>query len=137
MLPMQVVSAEQKKRVLEVLEVAIQVGTALQIGRLWGIGEQMARGHEEEWERKEGSRIRMVIFDVDVTAKHIIFEIDGTEYCVCFRDNLWKGVYDVSVQVLHREADVKIKDVYPPLKEVILELWRIYIPSWLKWKIKK
>ena len=73
----------------------------------------------------------------DTSIKHIIFEIDGTEYCVCFRDNLWKGVYDVSVQVLHREADVKIKDVYPPLKEVILELWRIYIPSWLKWKIKK
>ena len=52
MIPMQVVSAEQKKKVLEVLEVAIQVGTPLQIGRLWGIGEQMARGHEEEYRIK-------------------------------------------------------------------------------------
>lgn len=51
---MQVVLAEQKKRVLKVLEVAIQVGTPLQIGRLWGIGEQMARGHEEEQSRKKG-----------------------------------------------------------------------------------
>ena len=53
---MQVVSAEQKKKVLEVLEVAIQVGTPLQIGRLWGIGEQMARGHEEEQSRKKAGR---------------------------------------------------------------------------------
>ena len=52
MIPMQVVSAEQKKKVLKVLEVAIQVGTPLQIGRLWGIGEQMARGHEEEYRIK-------------------------------------------------------------------------------------
>ena len=53
---MQVVLAEQKKRVLKVLEVAIQVGTPLQIGRLWGIGEQMARGHEEEQSRKKAGR---------------------------------------------------------------------------------
>ncbi len=33
---MQGVSTEQKERVLEVLEIALQVG------RLWGIGEQIA-----------------------------------------------------------------------------------------------
>jgi len=49
---MQGVSTEQKERVLEVLEVALRVGSPLQIGRLWGIGEQIARGHEEE-RRKE------------------------------------------------------------------------------------
>lgn len=49
---MQGVSTEQKERVLGVLEIALQVGSPLQIGRLWGMGEQIARGHEEE-RRKE------------------------------------------------------------------------------------
>ncbi len=52
---MQGVSTEQKERVLEVLEIALQVGSPLQVGRLWGIGEQIARGHEEEQGRREYS----------------------------------------------------------------------------------
>lgn len=51
---MQGVSTEQKERVLGVLEIALQVGSPLQIGRLWGMGEQIARGHEEE-RRKRGT----------------------------------------------------------------------------------
>lgn len=42
------VSEEKKKRVLDVLEIAINVGSQFQIGRLYGIGEQIARQHEEE-----------------------------------------------------------------------------------------
>ena len=115
MLPMQVVSAEQKKRVLEVLEVAIQVGTHLQIGRLWGIGEQMARGHEEEWERKEGSRIRMVIFDVDVTAKHIIFEIhfmfEPTQNTYRFLEQIPGRINDLDLSIeCHTEEEVDKED---------------------------
>lgn len=50
------VTIEQKKRVLDVLEIAIQVGSPIQIGRLWGIGEQMARSHEEEQGKREGGQ---------------------------------------------------------------------------------
>lgn len=42
------VSAEQKRRTLAVLEKAIEVGSPIQVGRLWGIGEEIARRHEIE-----------------------------------------------------------------------------------------
>ena len=79
----------------------------------------------------------MVIFDVDVTAKYIYFEVDGTKYGVNFRDNLRQGVHDISVWIDNKQVDAKIMCAYPPLKRVILELQKIYIPLWLKRKFRK
>lgn len=46
------VSDEQIKRTLDALEKAIEVGTPFQLGRLCGIGEEIARVHEEEVVKK-------------------------------------------------------------------------------------
>lgn len=40
------VSAEQKRRTLEALEIAIKVGTPFQLGTLYGQGLEIARAHE-------------------------------------------------------------------------------------------
>lgn len=45
-------SNEQIKRTFNVLEKAIRVGTPFQLGRLCGIGEEIARAHEEEVVKK-------------------------------------------------------------------------------------
>lgn len=78
----------------------------------------------------------MKLFDVDISIKHIDFELDGRKYGICFRDSMRKGVYDVSVWVNGNKANVNIKGTYPPLKKVVRELWRIHFPLWMKQKIK-
>ena len=74
----------------------------------------------------------MEVFGVDITAKNISIELDGKEYHIHFRDNLFKGTYDVSVWDKDGMIDTKITGLYPPLKELVRQLWRIYIPAWLR-----
>lgn len=79
----------------------------------------------------------MKVFGVDISAKYIFFELDGKKYSVCFRDSLRKGVNDVSVWRENNETDAKITGTYPPLKIIVIELWRIWLPAWWKKIIKK
>lgn len=42
------VSIDKKKVVLTLLEIALEMATSFQLGRLCGMAEQIARTHEEE-----------------------------------------------------------------------------------------
>lgn len=79
----------------------------------------------------------MKIFGVDISMKWIFFEIDGKKYSVCFRYNLRKGVHDVSIQEDGSKKEANITGTYPPLKQWLPDVWRIWFPIWVKWKIKK
>lgn len=77
------------------------------------------------------------IFGVDVFAKHISFEMEGRQFSILFRDNPWKGVHDISIWTDNGEADVKIIGKYPPLKDVVSELWQVHFPLWVKRKVRR
>lgn len=79
----------------------------------------------------------MKIFDVDVSAKHIIAEFDDTEYIIHFRDNIRKGVHDVAILKKGRKIDAKIISTYPPFTRCFREVLTIYFPLWIKSKIKE
>lgn len=79
----------------------------------------------------------MKIFDVDVSVKHIAFELEGKQYWIDFRDNLQKGVHDISIWVNNSKVNAKITGAYPPLKKVFAILWRTDFPCWIKKKIKQ
>ena len=92
------------------------------------------RGSERRTER----RVRKVkVFDVDVSTKWILFEADGKRYFVYFHDNMIKGVYDVSIHEGACKKEVKIVSTYPPLKQRLTDVRRIWILQWFKWKIRK
>lgn len=76
----------------------------------------------------------MKIFRVDTSLKHINFTLDGKEYSIHFRDNVRKGVHDVSVWVDGNESPAHITGKYPPLKKVLVDLWKIHFPLWLRFK---
>ena len=79
----------------------------------------------------------MKLCRVDISAKWIFCEIDGKKYSIYFRDSLRKGVHDVSVYEDDTNKKAKVTGTYPPLNKWLPEVWRIYIPLWFKWKIKK
>lgn len=79
----------------------------------------------------------MKIFDVDVSVRYIIFKMDGHKYCIQFRENKRKGIYDVKVLKDAQWKSVEVELTYPPLKRILKELRRIYIPNWLRGKIKE
>lgn len=79
----------------------------------------------------------MEIFDVDVSLKYIGFKIDGHRYTVQFRENKRKGIYDVKVLKDAQWKSVEVELTYPPLKRILKELKRIYIPNRLRGKIKE
>lgn len=74
----------------------------------------------------------MKIFGNDLSVKYIIFELDGKRYTAQFKDNPIKGVHDISIFSGRNTADIKIMGAYPPLKDIIKEIWRVYIPCRLK-----
>lgn len=78
----------------------------------------------------------MKIFDVDVSAKHLNFKLEGKQYSLYFRDDLLNGVHDISVWVDNKESNAEVTGAYPPLRIAIAEIWRIYAPLWFKRKIK-
>ena len=86
--------------------------------------------------RKE-VRDKMKIFDVDVSVKYIVFKIDGHHYIAQFRENKRKGIYDIDIFENGRKKEVEIELKYPPLKSILKEIRRIYIPNWLRGKIKE
>lgn len=82
----------------------------------------------------------MEIFDVDVSAKHIMFNLNGKEYLIGFRISKIKGIYDVFVLENGNEVDAEITNVYPPLKYVMRDLLKIHFCCWLKgviWKFRQ
>ncbi len=79
----------------------------------------------------------MKIFDVDVALKYIGFRMNGHQYTVQFRENKRKGIYDIKVLEDGLWKSVEIELTYPPLKRILKELRRIYIPHWLRGKIKE
>lgn len=82
-------------------------------------------------------RKHMKLFGVDISAKWIFFEIEGRKYSVCFRCSLRKGIHDVSIHEDGTDKKAKVTGTYPPLNQWLPEMWRIWIPQWFKWKIKK
>jgi hypothetical protein len=89
-------------------------------------------------ERRTERRVRRIkVFGVDVSTKWILFEADGKRYSVYFHDNMIKGVHDVSIHEGTGKKEVKIVSTYPPLKQWLTDVWRIWIPQWFKWKIRK
>lgn len=50
-------SDEQIKRTFNALEKAMEVGTPFQLGRLCGIGEEIARLHEEELKKLQAQSV--------------------------------------------------------------------------------
>lgn len=80
----------------------------------------------------------MKLFKVDVSIKYILFELDGEDHLVQFRSSLRKGIYDISIwRGGKEEKDVKITGAYPPLRQIIYDAWRIWIPIWCKSKIRE
>ena len=87
--------------------------------------------------RKIERERKLKIFRVDTSLKYINFELDGKQYSIHFRSNARKGIYDVSVWIEGRETSVKIMETYPSLKIILVELWRIHFPLWLKFKVRQ
>lgn len=80
----------------------------------------------------------MKLFGTDIGIKYIEFKLkDGVNYLVQFRFSIWKGITDVIVYENGKKADIDIGIVYPPLKRWLPEIWRIYIPCWVKSKFNK
>ena len=73
----------------------------------------------------------------DISLKYIIFELEGKEYALNFRTSLLKGVYDVSMYGHEGKADIKVLDTYPPLKRLIYEFRRVYVPLWISGIVNK
>lgn len=69
---------------------------------------------------------------IDLSMKHIHICINEKNYTIVFRISLIKGIYDVKVYGESRGDVIEIKNVYPPLLEIIKEYKRIYIPKWFK-----
>lgn len=76
----------------------------------------------------------MKLFGVDVSAKHIFFEMDGKSYSIHLRDSIRKGIWDVSVWDESGKKKIRLEGAYTPLKTVIREMWRIHIPLWFREK---
>ena len=74
----------------------------------------------------------MKLFDTDLSVKYIIFKHEERQYTVQFRDGLLKGVHDIRIFSGSRTTDIKILDAYPPLKGILKEIRRVYIPCWLR-----
>lgn len=74
----------------------------------------------------------MKLFGIELSEKHIFFELDGKQYSVHFKDNLRKGVHDVSIWDERGITNAKVVGTYPPLKFLLKEIWRIYLPLWLR-----
>ena len=74
----------------------------------------------------------MKLFDIDLSVKYIIFKHEGRQYTVQFRDGLLKGVHDISIFSGRDTTAIKILDAYPPLKSILREIRRVYIPCWIR-----
>ena len=72
-----------------------------------------------------------------MSAKYLAFKLNGIEYFVGFRISKNKGVYDVFVLESNKETDAKITRVYPPLKQVIKELWQVHSRYWIEKLIRR
>lgn len=69
----------------------------------------------------------MKLFKTDISAKWINFSLNGEEYSIHFKDNLVKGVHEVSVWKGKGKSalgitDAQIKSAYPPLKKLLGEI---------------
>ena len=85
-----------------------------------------------------GKEVRTIkIFGVDVSAKYLAFKLNGIEYFVGFRISKNKGVYDVFVLESNKKTDARITKAYPPLKQVVKELWQVHFRYWIKKSIRK
>jgi hypothetical protein len=73
------------------------------------------------------------LFGTDMTVKWIIFTFEGHEYLVQFRDNLFRGVHEVTIFIDGGDPKkaAKVESVYPPLSYILKEIWQVYIPYWL------
>ena len=74
----------------------------------------------------------MKLFGTDFSVKYIIFKIDGKRYTIQFRNNLLKGVHDISIFTGRDTPETKVLDAYPPLKSIVKVIRRVYIPCWLR-----
>lgn len=79
----------------------------------------------------------MKLFDVDFSKKFIVLKVDGNEWIVQFDYSLWKGVQNVELLANGSRKAIEIKDAYPPIKRIIKELRKVYVPFWLRKVIKR
>ncbi len=66
----------------------------------------------------------MVLLGTDFGLKYVIVSIDGEEYTISFRENYWKGIYDVSIRGGKHIPAYKVKSTSPgflrKIQEVVL-----------------
>lgn len=79
----------------------------------------------------------MKIRGVDFSKKYIIFKTSENEYLIHFDYSLRKGIQNVEVLINGTEGNAEIRDAYPSLAKLIKEIWRVYIPLWLKQSIRR
>lgn len=63
----------------------------------------------------------------DPFAKWIRLEVDGKYYAVCFKENIFRGIYDVNFYKDDRKVDFNRTSlsVYPPLHEAVYWILRM------------
>lgn len=74
----------------------------------------------------------MKISGIDISAKYIECEVEGKKQLIQFRENPSKGIHDVQIFVDGRLVESKIKQTYPPLTQIIEELWQICLGKIIK-----
>lgn len=67
--------------------------------------------------------------------KYIIGHTEDREYMVEFDYSLLKGIRNVVVREGKERKDLIVEGAYPPLHEIIYQIVRIYLPSWIKSKL--
>lgn len=78
----------------------------------------------------------MKYLGVDYSMKYIIFELDGRQYTVQFRDKFIRGTYNISVLKKGREVNAKIVSAYPHLGKRILDM-ALMTRLKMEWTIKR
>lgn len=78
----------------------------------------------------------MKLFGTDISWKWINVEINDEFYSVHFKETLARGIYQVEVWKKGKGViNAKIESTYPPLKEILHDLWRIRLPIWFRSKV--
>lgn len=64
----------------------------------------------------------MKYLGVDYSLKYIVFEIDGIQYTVQYKNTFISGTYDISVLEKGRMVNAKIISAYPHLGKRIMDM---------------
>ena len=78
----------------------------------------------------------MKYLGVDHSLKYIVFELDGKQYTVQYRNTFIRGNYDISILEKGRITNAKIISAYPHLGKRIMDM-ALMTRLKLEWVIKR